>query len=64
LYDGVVNRTADQNERGDWVITTQGYGNNVNPGMDVANEIGGPILFNTVDAQMFLYIAIDQLFGP
>jgi RHS repeat-associated protein len=64
LYDGVVIRTADQNERGDWVITTQGYGNNVVPGMDVANDVGGPILFNTVDTQMFLYIAIDQLFEP
>jgi hypothetical protein len=64
LYDGKVNRHAVQNANGDWVVITVGYGNNRTPGMDIANQVGGPMLFNTVDTQMFLYIAIDQLNRP
>ncbi len=63
LYDGVVDRTASQNVNGHWVVTTEGYGNNRILGMDVANEFGGPILFNIVDIQMTAYIVMDQLFG-
>jgi len=64
LYDGKVERTASQNVNGDWVVVTEGWGNNRIPGMDVANKVGGPILFNTVDTQMYLYIVTDQLFRP
>lgn len=64
LYEGVVNRTVVQNANGDWVVVTVGWGNNVIPGMDTANQVGGPILFDTVDAQMLLYIVTDQIFNP
>ena len=64
LYDGKVERTASQNANGDWVVVTEGWGNNAIPGMDVANKVGGPMLFNTVDTQMYLYIMTDQLFRP
>jgi hypothetical protein len=64
LYDGKVVRTAGQNTNGDWVVVTEGYGNNVITGMDIANVVGGPILFNTVDAQMITYITTDQIFRP
>jgi RHS repeat-associated protein len=63
LYDGRVDRTASQNSNGDWIVTTQGVGNNVYPGMNIANTIGGEMLFQIVDVQMAVYIATDQLFG-
>ena len=48
LYDGRVDRIATQNANGDWVVTTYGYGNNVIPGMNIANTIGGEMLFQIV----------------
>jgi hypothetical protein len=64
LYDGVVIRTATHESNGDWAVETHGYGNDHIPGIDIANQIGGPVLFNTEDTQMYLHILMDQLGKP
>jgi hypothetical protein len=52
FYDGIIIRTAYQDEKGAWYVSTYGYGNNVNLGMDTVNQVFGPGIFNAVDQSM------------
>jgi hypothetical protein len=52
LFDGIVVRSARQREDGAWYVTTRGFGNNVTPGMNVANQFVGPGVFNELDRRM------------
>jgi len=59
FYDGLVIRTLYQTPSGSWVVTTHGYGNNIQPRYaeldnvwaDV-NQDAGPGLFNGLDQAM------------
>jgi hypothetical protein len=52
FFDGEVERRATQAIDGAWYVTTRGIGNNVEPGMNVVNQIFGPGIFNGLDQQM------------
>ena len=52
LYNGQITRTATQNPDGSWSVTTRGIGNNVEPGMNIANQYGGPVIFDILDERM------------
>ena len=52
FFDGVVIRRLTQTEDGAWYVTTRGVGNNIEPGMSVANQLVGPEVFNELDRQM------------
>jgi hypothetical protein len=52
FFDGVVVRTLTQSEDGAWYVTTHGFGNNVQPGTNVVNQLVGPEVFNELDRQM------------
>jgi hypothetical protein len=56
LYDGQAERSVFQIDDGTWYAVTRGYGNNVIPGMNWANEWAGPGIFNSMDRQMRLNI--------
>jgi hypothetical protein len=51
FHDGIIIRTAYQ-ENDAWYVSTYGYGNNVNVGMDTANQVFGPGIFNALNQQM------------
>jgi RHS repeat-associated protein len=51
LHDGLITRALSL-ENGAWYVTTHGFGNNVIPFADDANEFFGPKIFDYVDAQM------------
>jgi hypothetical protein len=52
LHDGQITRSATQNPDGSWSVTTRGIGNNATPGMNVANQYGGPVIFDILDERM------------
>ncbi len=52
FYDGIIIRTVYKDENGDWYVSTYGYGNNVNPGMDTANQVFGPGIFHAANQRM------------
>ncbi len=52
LHDGQITRSATQNPDGSWSVTTRGIGNNVTPGMNIANQYGGPVIFDILDKRM------------
>jgi hypothetical protein len=52
FFDGVVIRRLIQSDDGDWYVTTHGFGNNVYPGANAANQLVGPDVFNELDRQM------------
>ena len=52
LHDGQITRSATQNPDGSWSVTTRGIGNNVTPGMNVANQYGSPVVFDILDERM------------
>jgi hypothetical protein len=52
FFDGVVVRKLTQTDDGAWYVTTRGFGNNVQPGTNVVNQLVGPEVFNELDRQM------------
>jgi len=52
FFDGVVVRRLTQSEDGAWYVTTHGFGNNVETGRNLANQLVGPEIFNELDRQM------------
>lgn len=52
LHNGQITRSATQNPDGSWSVTTRGIGNNVTPGMNIANQYGGPVIFGILDERM------------
>ncbi|MEQ1672896.1 MAG: hypothetical protein ABL893_18750, partial [Hyphomicrobium sp.] len=52
LYNGQIQRSAQQMPDGSWVMTTRGIGNNVFPGFNKLNEWQGPKIFDTLDQQL------------
>lgn len=52
FFDGLVTRKLTQTQDGAWYVTTRGIGNNIKPGMNIANELIGPEVFNELDRQM------------
>jgi hypothetical protein len=52
FFDGMVIRRLTQSQDGAWYVTTRGLGNNVQPGMNVVNQLVGPEVFNELDRQM------------
>jgi hypothetical protein len=52
FFDGVVVRSARQDSAGAWHVTTRGFGNNVEPGINLANQLVGPEIFNHLDREM------------
>ena len=52
FFNGIITRTATQDEDGSWYVTTQGVGNNVYLGMNLINQDAGPSIFSTLDQQM------------
>ena len=58
-------RQYSQGADGTWTVISHGTGTNVwpvvGPTIDNANQAIGPLTFDIVDAQMFVYIAVDQL---
>jgi hypothetical protein len=57
---GQVVRTAWMAEDGTWYVTTRGFGNNYQPGMDTLNNLIGPGVFGTMDNQMRINILRDH----
>jgi RHS repeat-associated protein len=49
---GQITRTFFQDDTGAWYAKTTGTGYNIIPGMGPANQWSGPLIFNTLDAQM------------
>jgi RHS repeat-associated protein len=60
FYNGTITRTVSQGADGAWYVTTTGVGNNVVLGMNIANQVMGPDIFDTLDKQMFDYIAAQH----
>ena len=56
LFDGQIERTATQASDGSWYVTTRGIGNNVIPGMNIANEWRGPQIFDELDRRLRINI--------
>lgn len=52
FFDGQITRSATQNPDGSWSVTTRGTGNNQILGMSVANQYGGPVIFDILDERM------------
>jgi len=52
FFDGMVTRKLTQTRDGAWYVTTRGLGNNVEPGMNIVNQLVGPEVFNGLDRQM------------
>lgn len=52
FFDGQITRFATQNADGSWSVTTRGTGNNQIFGMSVANQYGGPVVFDILDERM------------
>jgi hypothetical protein len=52
FFDGMIVRQLTQSVTGAWYVTTHGFGNNVQPGMNVVNQLVGPEVFNELDRQM------------
>ncbi|MBN9582398.1 MAG: hypothetical protein J0G37_12975 [Afipia sp.] len=50
--DGTVERRATQTAYGAWYVTTRGIGNNVEPGMNIVNQVFGPDIFDGLDQRM------------
>jgi len=74
FFDGMVVRQLGQTPDGTWFVTTYGLGNNVEPGMNVVNQLVGPEVFGELDRQMranierhhgkgFLDLARDRVVG-
>lgn len=52
FFDGQITRSAPQNPDGSWSVTTHGIVNNQIFGMSVANQYGGPVIFDLLDERM------------
>jgi hypothetical protein len=52
FFDGIVVRELKQSGDGAWYVTTHGFGNNVQPGSNVVNQLVGPETFAELDRQM------------
>ncbi|TMI99418.1 MAG: hypothetical protein E6G97_22770 [Alphaproteobacteria bacterium] len=52
FFDGMVTRQLTQTRDGAWYVTTRGLGNNVEPGINIVNQLVGPEVFNELDRQM------------
>lgn len=52
FHDGIIVRRATRNVDGSWTMKTTGVGNNETPGMSTVNELRGPGIFRSLDAQM------------
>lgn len=52
FYDGEITRRIERDPDGGWSARTDGYGNNVIPYFDRANEYFGPGIFDRLDSQL------------
>lgn len=52
LDDGLIHRRVFQGPNGAWYATTQGWGNNRFPMMNILNRNAGPKIFDKLDEQM------------